>query len=192
MAPTTPPGEPSEIVAGDSVRWRIADHTDYPQSEGWTLKYELVGINTQSITAVWQTSGDDKDNWLIELATTATDDLDVGSYQLVKRFVGSGTFAGREETIGRFVVAVRADPRTAADGAFQTPASKQLTLIRTVIEARLTNDTAKEYLVAGRRFVKEDLDTLYRIEARLIAATQTERSGKFGQEILVEFPGVGV
>lgn len=59
MAPTTPTGEPSEIVAGDSIRWRVADHTDYPQFEGWTLKYELVDVNTQSITAVWQTSGDD-------------------------------------------------------------------------------------------------------------------------------------
>lgn len=192
MAPTTPTGEPSEIVAGDSVRWRISDHTDYPQSEGWTLNYELVGVNTQSITAVWQTSGDDKDNWLVELATTDTDDLDAGDYKLVKRFVGSGSFAGREETVGRFKVAVRVDPRTAVDGEFQTPASKQLKLVRAVIEARLTNDTAKEYLVAGRRFVKEDLDTLYRIEARLIAATQTERSEKFGQEILVEFPTVGV
>ena len=192
MAPTTPTGEPSEIVAGDSVRWRVADHTDYPQSEGWTLNYELVGVNTQSITAVWQTSGDDKDHWLVELATTATDDLDADRYQLVKRFVGSGSFAGREETVDRFIVNVRADPRTAVDGEFQTTAKQQLKLVQAVITARLKNDVAKEYDLAGRRFVKETLNDLRRIESGLIASTQTQLSGKFGQEILVEFPSVGV
>ena len=192
MAPKTPTGEPSEIVAGDSVRWRIADHADYPNAESWALKYELLGINTLAISPTFQTSGDDNNHWLIDIPTADTDNLDVGSYQLVKRFVGSGDFSGREETIGRFVVAVRADPRTASDGEFQTPATKQLKLIRAVILARLTNDTAKEYLVAGRRFVKEELTDLYRIEARLIAATNTERSGRFGQEILVEFDRVGV
>ena len=192
MAPKTPTGEPSEIVAGDSVRWRVADHADYPNSESWALKYELVGINTLAISPTFQTSGDDNNHWLIEIPTSDTDDLDVGSYQLVKRFVGSGAFAGREETIGRFVVAVRADPRTASDGEFQTPATKQLKQIQKVILARLAEDRPKEYLVAGRRFVKEDLDALRRIEARLIAATNTERSGRFGQEILVEFDKVGV
>ncbi|KKL15110.1 hypothetical protein LCGC14_2508860, partial [marine sediment metagenome] len=71
----------SEIVAGDSVRWRIADHTDYPQSEGWTLKYELVGINTQSITAVWQTSGDDKDNWGTAVAEGIASWQDTSAWQ---------------------------------------------------------------------------------------------------------------
>lgn len=192
MAPKTPTGEPSEIVAGDSVRWRIADHTDYPNSESWSLKYELVGVNTLAISPTFQTSGDDKDHWLIDIPTGDTDDLDPGDYKLVKRFVGSGSFAGREETIGRFNVAVLVDPRTAVDGAFETPASKQLKLVQAVIEARLAKDTAKEYTVAGRRFMKETLSDLYRIEARLSAATQTERSGKFGQEILVEFDKVGV
>ena len=202
MAPVTPTGEPLVLTAGDSWRWRIPDHGDYPNSEGWSLEYDLVGksiLLTASISEVFQTSGDDANHWLVTAAAADTG-LNAGRYQLFKRFVGSGDFSGRVETLGSdgklggppFVISIKADPSGATAGDFQTDAEKQLALVRTVISARLTNDTAKEYLVAGRRFVKEDLDTLYKIEARLIAATQTERSGSFGREVLVEFDRVGV
>ena len=203
MAPVTPTGEPSVLTAGDSWRWRIPDHGNYPNSEGWSLEYDLVGVSillTTDITEAFQTSGDDANHWLVTATTAKTAPLNAGRYQMFKRFVGSGDFSGRIETLGSdgklngppFVISLKADPSSATAGDFQTDAEKQLALVRTVISARLTNDTAKEYLVAGRRFVKEELTDLYRIEARLIAATQTERSGSFGREVLVEFDRVGV
>ena len=199
MAPVTPTGEPSLLTAGDSWRWRIGDHTDYPNSEAWALKYEFVGDDVPlTITPTFQTSGDDINHWLVSEATTVTG-LTAGSYKLVKRFVGSGTHAGREETIGSdgklngtpFVVSPKPDPRTAEAGDFQTAAAEELTLIKKIIKARLANDLPKEYDLAGRRFVKETLSDLYRIWSGLIAATETERSGQLGQTILVEFPLVG-
>ncbi|KKL18887.1 hypothetical protein LCGC14_2471010, partial [marine sediment metagenome] len=75
MAPATPTGEPTEIVAGDSARWRIADDADYPNSESWSLKYELVGANTLAISPTFQTSGDDENHWLISIPAADTDDL---------------------------------------------------------------------------------------------------------------------
>lgn len=201
MAPTTPTGEPAEIVAGDSVRWRIVDHTDYPQSEGWVLHYRLVGVSaleSPDITAVWQTTGDDKDHWLVTLATSATDALAAGRYNLVKRFVGSGAHAGREETIGSdgklsgpaFVVAVKADPRTAIAGDFQTHAEKTLALIEAVLEGRITTDL-ESYTIAGRAVSKISVRDLYALRGKYAAMVRQERTRKLGRPVLVEFSEVG-
>ena len=113
MAPTTPTGPPSTTTAGDSWRWRDKDHTDYPQSEGWALLYELVGVDDPlSIVPVFQTSGDDEDYWLTEISITESA-IDAGRYRLIGRFEGSGTYDGREETVFNETLVVLADPRTA-------------------------------------------------------------------------------
>ena len=198
MAPVTPTGEPSEVVAGDSVRWRIADHADYPNSESWSLKYELVGKNTLAISPTFQTSGDDKDHWLVDIPTTDTDDLDAGRYELWKRFEGSGTHAGQVSTIGSdgklngppFVIAVRADPRSAVDGVFQTHAERTLALINTALEGRLTTDL-ESYQVAGRSISKIPIRDLYMLRSRYAAAVHQERTGQVGRQVKAVFSTVG-
>ncbi len=187
MAPVTPTGEPSEFIAGDSVRWRIADHADYPNSESWSLKYELVGVNTLAISPTFQTSGDDEDHWLIDIPSTDTDDLDAGRYELVKRFVGSGTYAGREETIGRFVMSVRDNPRSAADGVFQTHAERTLRVIEAALEGRLTTDL-ESYQIAGRSISKIPVETLMKMRGRYAGLVKQERTGRLTRRHLIRFP----
>ena len=195
MAPVTPTGEPSEFIAGDSARWSIPDHADYPQSEGWTLKYELVGINTLAISPTFQTSGDDEDHWLIEIPTTDTDDLDAGSYKLWKRFVGSGSFDGRESTIGRdgklngppFPIIVRANPRSATDGEFQTHAERTLRVIEAALEGRLTTDL-ESYQIAGRSISKIPVETLMKMRGRYVGLVRQERTGRLTRRHLTRFP----
>ncbi len=187
MAPTTPTGEPTEIVAGDSVRWRIADDPTYPQSEGWALKYELVGVNTLAITPSFQTSGDDENHWLVSIATTETDDLDAGRYDLIKRYVGSGTYSGREETVDRLVMSVRENPRSVADGVFQTHAERTLDVIEAALEGRLTTDL-ESYQIAGRAVNKIPIETLMKMRGRYAGLVKQERTGHLTRRHLVRFP----
>ena len=195
MAPVTPTGEPTQIIAGDSARWRIADHPDYPNSESWSLKYELVGVNTLAIAPTFQTSGDDENHWLIDVATTETDDLDAGRYELWKRFEGSGAHAGKVDTIGSdgkvngpsFKTIVRADPRTAADGAFQTHAERTLEVIEAALEGRLAKDL-ESYQIAGRSISKIPIETLMKMRGRYAGLVKQERTGRLTRRHLARFP----
>jgi hypothetical protein len=187
VAPTTPTGVPSELVAGDSARWRIADLADYPQSESWTPKYELVGKSVlHQIVGVWQTSGDDAQYWLFTLTPVQTADIEAGRYRLIGRMVGSGTYTGREETVSNDVLVVLADPRAADESVFQTHIERTLAVIEAAIEGRLTADI-ESYQVAGRAVSKIPIEQLVALRASYAAQLRQERSGTFGQRIDVAF-----
>lgn len=194
MAPTTPTGPPSRLIAGDSVRFRIADHADYPQSEGWTLAYDLVGVGvlpSASITVAWQATGDDQNHWLVTITAAATSGLPEGRYRLIGRFVGSGTYAGRRESLPALdtVVVVRPNPAQAADGEFQTENERNLLAVRTIIRARLDGDVPESYEVAGRSLEKMSIGDLRTLEAQYAWAVRAERSGRLGRRHLARFPG---
>ncbi len=190
MVPITPTGVPSEVVAGDSWRWRIADLADYPQSEGWTLTYELGGIDKPlTITGVWQTSGDDQNHWLISEALATTDQVSEGLYTLVGRMVGSGTYAGREETISISRVFARKNPREARAGDYQSHAERTLAVIEAVIEGRFSVDM-ESYSVGGRSVSKIPIRELYGLRGKYAAMVLRERTGRVGQQVKARFPRV--
>src|SRR3990172_1131302 len=59
--------EPTEIIAGDTVKWKRTDlSADYPAS-AWTLKYVLRGPSVQNITATA-----DGDNFSVIITAAAT------------------------------------------------------------------------------------------------------------------------
>ena len=186
MAPTTPDGPPSQAVAGDSWRWRVGDVADYPQSEGWALKYELLGDSTLSISPTFQTSGDDLNHWLVSEATTDTDDLSPGDYRLIGRMVGSGDYSGREETVHESVLVVVQDPRTASPGDFQSHEERTLAVVEAAIEGRLTKDM-ESYSIAGRSIQKIPVRELIGMRAKYRAAVQTQRTGRLGRPVAVHF-----
>ncbi len=198
MAPVTPTGEPVDLVIGDSWRWRIPDHADYPNSESWTLEYDLVGVGillTTDVTIAFQTSGDDINHWLVTVTAAKTAAIDDGRYDLFKRFVGSGTHAGRTETIGRdgkvggppFSVAIREDPRVATAGMFQTHAERTLFVIESALEGRLTKDL-ESYQIAGRSISKIPIETLMKMRGRYAGLVQQERTGRITRRHLIRFP----
>ena len=198
MAPVTPTGEPVELVVGDSWRWRIPDHPDYPNSESWTLEYDFVGVGIlliTDITIAFQTSGDDDNHWLVTVTAAKTAVIDDGRYDLFKRFVGSGTHSGRTETIGRdgkvggppFSVAIREDPRVATAGMFQTHAERTLVVIESALEGRLTKDL-ESYQIAGRSISKIPIETLMKMRGRYAGLVQQERTGRITRRHLIRFP----
>lgn len=187
MAPTTPTGVPSELTAGDSWIWRIADQADYPQSEGWALKYELNGkVVLHDIDAEWQTSGDDAGYWLVTIAPASTADMEKGRYTLVGRMVGSGDYANREYTVSQTSVVVKQNPRTAIDADFQSHNERTLAILEAAIEGRLTADI-QSYQVAGRAVAKIPMTELVQLRATYAAAVHQERTGTFGRRIDVSF-----
>lgn len=190
MAPTTPTGVPAEVTAGDSARWRIPDDADYPESEGWALKYDVVGKSVlHEIEAEFQTSGDDINYWLVSILATATADIAAGRYRIIGRFIGSGDYAGREETVSNDVVNVLPDPRAAVAADFQTHNERTLAIIEAAIEGRLTADI-ESYQVSGRAVSKIPMAELVKLRASYAAAVRQERTGAFGQRIDCEFVSV--
>lgn len=191
MAPTTPTGAPSTAVAGDSWRWRIADLADYPQAEGWSLKYRILGKSRLStdVSPTFQSSGDDAQHWLVTIPLADTAALLPGRYRLIARMVGSGAYAGREETVADSVLTVQPDPRTAAAGELQTHAEKLLALVESEIEARLTGTgSAHEgYTIEGRAITKIPLTELTRLRAKYASAVRQERSGRVGRRVEAVF-----
>jgi len=193
MAPTTPTGPPSTIYAGDSVRFRIADHPDYPQSEGWDLQYDLQGVSrlvdNTDITVAWQSSGDDVNHWLISITAAKTAPLTPGRYRLIGKFAGSGAYAARRETLDELdtVLVVEPDPRVAVAGTFQTHAEKTLAVIEAALEGRLTSDL-ESYQIAGRAVNKIPIRELTRLRGRYAGLVRQERTGTLVRPHHVRFP----
>jgi hypothetical protein len=190
MAPTTPTGEPTLLTAGDTWRWRIPDHPDYPQSEGWTLKYRLSGVTVLGFTATWQSSGDDANHWLVSVGATSTDtEVTSGRYRLFGYMEGSGTYAGRFHEVSDTVVVVGDDPRQSTAGSLQTHAERTLAVIEAALEGRLDSDI-ESYQIAGRAVNKIPIADLMKLRGRYAALVQRERSATTGRRHLVSFPVV--
>lgn len=193
MAHPTPTGPPSTLHAGDSVRFRIADHPDYPNSEGWDLQYNLQGVDRllddADITVVFQTSGDDENHWLVTITAAKTANLSAGRYRLMGHFAGSGSFANRRERLDELdtVLVVLPDPATTVANAFQTHAERTLAVIEAVLEGRLTDDI-EQYQIAGRSVSKIPIEQLTKLRGRYAAMVQQERTGRLTRRHLVRFP----
>lgn len=182
MAPSTPTGVPSEIVAGDSVRFRVADFSDYPQSEGWSLAYRLVGHQAITITPTWQSSGDDVNHWLVSEATTVMAGVEPGDYRLIGRMTGSGSYSGRLETVSDDPVTIKRNPATAQAGDY---VSFNVTLLAECEKkiAEMVASGLQSYQVAGRTVNRPEFEKQLALRAALQAAVNQERSGTFGQDI---------
>ena len=189
MAPTVPTGPPSELTAGDYWQWKDKDEFDYPQADGWSLLYELVGVETLSIVPAFQTSGDHENYWLATTGTTASD-IGAGRYRLIGRFVGSGDYINREYTVYNETVNVLANPRTASDTDYQTEAEKNLVLIDVIIAARLAGDEPESYSVGGRSVQRMSMQELTRLRGQIVAQVEKERSGHMGRRHLATFTRV--
>ncbi len=97
---------------------------------------------------------------------------------------------GREETIGRFVLSVRPDPRSAVNGVFQTHAERVVKILKLALEGRLTKDL-ESYQIAGRSISKIPIRDLHMLLSRYQAAVRQEVTGQIGRKVEVGFSTVG-
>lgn len=137
MAPITPYGEPTEVVAGDTWLWQVR-YGDYPTSEGWTLSYTFRGVGELDTAAAEASATDDL--WTITVAASRTDDIPPGRYVWAAYMTGASSYAGRRHEVARGVVTVTANAAATAAGDLQTHAERMVTLIRDALEGRITDD----------------------------------------------------
>src|SRR5262245_16248998 len=94
MAPLVGWGIGSSRRAGDTWAFTIA-HSDFPNSEGWTLQIEVKGASAlqwDSDYAVYTTE------WTVTIPATVTENLTAGRYEYAFRYLGTGTYDGQEYT----------------------------------------------------------------------------------------------
>lgn len=137
MAPTTPYGEPTEVVAGDSWLW-TARYGDYPSSEGWTLSYTFRGVGALDTDTSECTVASDL--WTVNVPASRTADLGAGTYRWAAYMTGSGSYSGRRHQVATGVVTVIANAALAAEGDLQTSDERILAAIEAALEGRITDD----------------------------------------------------
>jgi hypothetical protein len=142
------------------------------------------------IVGAWQSSGDDINYWLFSLTTQDTQDLESGTYQLIQRWVGSGTYNGREETVAQTVVSVLTNPRTADAGDLQSHAERALAIIEAALEGRLTADI-ENYQIGGRAVSKIPAKELMSLRRAYQAEVDSQRTGSLGVPVVTRFTRVG-
>lgn len=91
----------------------------------------------------------------------ATASLTDGTYQWALFATGSGTYAGRRDTVdyGRFDV--QPDVAIAAAGDLQTHAAKMLAAVEATLEGRVTSDIIG-YTIGNRQVIKMPVNELMR------------------------------
>lgn len=162
----TPKTEPSEIQAGDTIKWRREDLSDYPASQGWSLNYNFVGQAGRF--AVAAAADGDKFAVAITAATSAT--YTAGIYQWVAK-VSKGTESYTVDS-GTCKVLLDLYAKTAAfDG--RSHAKKVLDSIEAVIEGRATKDQMS-YQIAGRQLSRTPITDLLKLRSLYKAEYQRE------------------
>lgn len=155
MARETPTSPPTEIVAGDTVKFEYVV-SDYPTSEGWALKGSLRGENAieASVATV-----DDVHTVTFAAADTVT--LEPGRYILALRVEGSAAYAGEQYEVHRSVVLVAPSVEDALAGELHSLAERLVAAGEAKLLGRVTDEHLIEtYGVAGRTVTKVAIEKL--------------------------------
>lgn len=181
MAAEIPSSIPSEIRAGDTVRWR-RELSAYPASEGWQLHYAFVGTaSVQSAVAAA-----DGDAHLVTLAANVTAGWPAGTYR-VQEYVTKGT---ERYSLSAVNVRVLPDLTTVTTGAdLRTHARKVLDAIEGWLESKAP--AAQSIEIAGRKISNYPIADLLALRDRYRAEVAREEAAASGagrgSRLLVRF-----
>ena len=181
--------EPQQITAGDTIVWyRVV--SDFPASEGWTLKYVLRGPTTINLTATtFQTS-----NYKVEVADTVTADWKPGLYSMVA-FVENGSERFTVETWFPKLT-IKPNPAAYVEGSASNLTFAQATLaaVESALLA-LASRKVSSASVNGQSYSIQDITKLTALRNRMREEVQSEQdailfaAGLGGKKnILVQFP----
>ena len=168
---------PSEIRAGDTVKWRDDSTTDVfgndIKSDEWTLKYYLrTNGRPQGHTS---TGSVYQQGWEFTISATDSAGFDAGDWYIYAEATkGSEKFplgTARAEVFATLTYDSAEQPN-AFDG--RTQAEKDLDAVTTAIRAMIA-DKAAEYSIGNRTFKRIDLAELRMRESHLKAIVARER-----------------
>lgn len=143
MAQTVPTREPSTVVAGDTLAWRIT-LSDYPASSGWVLKYRLINAAGKIDITAAADSGDH----LVGVSAAISADYSAGVYAW-QSYVEK---AAERYTVGQGSITIKPDLAAQTAGYdTRSTAKKTLDLLDAAMLAHGPSAWAHEYEIAGRR-----------------------------------------
>lgn len=176
MAPITPVGVPSQLIAGDTLLFRVS-YGDFPVSEGWTLSMTLAGVGTLQSEA-GEITNDGSVTWTVTIPASRTRTLaaKAGVYRWFHYMTGSGSYAGRRYTVAEGRIEVVQNPADAADGDFQYQEEKDLAVVEAKLAGRLADDL-QMYMIRGRQVSLIPYKDLVAERARLKRAVYRLRTG---------------
>lgn len=164
MAPTIPVGELTSARAGDSWIWKQS-FPEYPVSEGWALAYTFKGPG-ELATLTAEVTNDGSATYTVTIPAARTASLDKGTYQWAATMTGSGTYAGRRDTVSSGVIDVLADLPVVDASTVLSPDERLLNAIDDVIYGRVTDDV-EEVTIAGRSIKKIPIAELLSLKSKL-------------------------
>ena len=170
---------PSEIRAGDTVKWRDNSTTDVfgndIDSSSWTLKYYLR-TNTASEGHV-STGSVYQQGWEFTISAADSAVFDAGDW-----FFQAIAEKGAEKiTLGSGKISVSAALEySGVPGAFdgRSQAKKDLEAVQTAIRTLLSGGAVQEYKIGNRNLKRYDLADLIQLEGRLKAEVRREEQAE--------------
>ena len=168
MSIQIPTNEPAEIIAGDTIKWKITD-SDYPASAGWVLSYRLS--NSTTALDIASTADGDTHSVLIAAATSAN--YAAGFYHFSRIFTKA---AERYTTLkGQLQVKPNAAVLSALDS--RTHARKMLDAIESALEGAATANDLHVLQVAGvNRSMSQDKTMLIKLRSQYQIEVRREES----------------
>lgn len=187
MAPPVSSVEPSQARAGETWLWDIT-YADYPRTEGWALSYELRGASRITLAAALTTANGD--GWHVIVPASTTQDYDAGSYEFLAVLTGSGTYAGRVQTITLDRLVILANLIAAAAGDRLSWAEKTLVDVEAALAGRAKGDSPEFYAVDGTSVKSMSTQELnaWRLKLKQEIA-QLRAPQQFGRQINHRFVG---
>lgn len=177
---------PTSFTAGTTVKY-TRTFSDFPADQGWTLMLYLRGAVVRDYTAV--ASGASFEVTIPASGGVApaegSSTITPGQYTWEERVTKAGEVYTPPGGFG--TVTVLANTATAAAGALQSQAEKDLVVVEAKINGRLTADL-EDYEIAGRAVKKIPIKELYRIRDKLRAEIRSSRrKGTFSELIRAVF-----
>jgi len=170
---------PSEIRAGDTVKWRDDSTTDVfgneIKSDEWTLTYYLRFNHThEAHTTVGAAYGT---GWEFTISATDSAGFDAGSWY----WQAIATKAAEKITLGYGSLEVEPSlsytgQANAYDGRSQV--KKDLEAIQLAIRSLIAGGAVQEYKIGNRNLKRYDLPDLIQLEARYKAEAKREEQAE--------------
>jgi hypothetical protein len=183
-----PEGEPSQLVVGDFIQWKVTDLVnDYP-SDSYTLTYiaRIIGAKNEiSITASDQTT-----HYLVSISSTTSAAYIPGNYSWQKEIIRNSDSARIIVSRGTWKVLPDldisgADPRSHAE--------IMVSKIESILSGKADSDVSS-YSISGRSLTKMSFTELmearnyYLSEIKQMKVTEDIINGRSGkQTILARF-----
>lgn len=162
----------TEIVIGDTLDFETSV-PDYPNTDGWTLNYRLLLLESTGTAISFTASGtpvEDPLGYRVQLAPATTAAWTAGTYAWNSYL----TKTGARYTVESGQVVLLPDPAVAtAPRDNRSHAKKTLAAIEAVIEGRASKDQ-EEYTIANRSLKRTPIPDLLKLHSRYLNMVAAE------------------